>query len=67
MANCGRYRQVSGIGSLWKCSGVKLWTIHSLAVWKPFWKTMESASWAGGRSPKKKGWGFISVDAYLKI
>ena len=45
MANCGRYRQVSGIGSLWKCSGVKLWTIHSLAVWKPFWKTMESASW----------------------
>ena len=49
MANCGRYRQVSGIGSLWKCSGVKLWTIHSLAVWKPFWKTMESASWDGER------------------
>ena len=45
MVNCGRYRQVSGIGNLWKCIGVKLWTIHSLAVWKPFWKTMESASW----------------------
>ena len=23
--------------------------------------------WTCGRSPKKKGWGFIFVDAYLKI
>ena len=31
MVKCGRYRQVSGIGNLWKCSGVKLWTIPQRA------------------------------------